>query len=116
MPADSSIHIRERELGELRFNVSVVIGNAVETAVESVAEARALCLCQDVGEFRQEFTRRLERLLREAVANQFVVFVQRGAQREDAVIRLDRADPDLKNLLLTCNVRIRSHLKHSALQ
>src|SRR5205823_6136807 len=49
-----------------------------------------------------------------AVTHQLVVFVKRGAEREMAILWLDRTNPDLKDLLTPAEIRVGLKLKHSA--
>src|SRR5437016_3430395 len=114
MTLDGGIHIRDRQLRELRLQVRSVILNAVVPAVERVAEPGALRLCEDIGVLGQKFASRLEGFLRKTVPNQPVILVQSRAQGEHAVVCFDRTDPDLENLLLPCKVWIGGELKHSA--
>src|SRR5260370_41907933 len=48
------------------------------------------------------------------MTHQLVIFIKRGAEREMAILRFDRTDPYLKNLLTAAEIRIGLKLKHSA--
>src|SRR2546423_8384384 len=95
-------------------HVRVEIRDAVVATVERVTELRVLRGGQDVDVLEQKIARRFKRFLRHSVSHQLVIFVERGAQREMSIHRLDGSNPDLENLLLASKVRVWLKLKHAA--
>src|SRR5262245_30092723 len=95
-----AVDVFQSQLRESLAQVRSELWDAVIAAVERVSETRVLRLRQNVGVFDQELPCGLERLARHPLARQLVVFVKRRAQGEDRVLRLDRANPDLEDLLL----------------
>src|SRR5207244_4292174 len=67
---------------------------------------------QHINVFRQELTGRFKVILRQPVLRKLVQFIKRRSQREQPVLRLDRANPNLEDLLLAIEVRIRMKLEH----
>ena len=113
MPADRGIHVGHGEFSELRLDVRRVLGNSVVSAVQSIAQPRTLRLRQNVCEFREELASGFECLLRYTVSHHFVVFIQCRTQSKNAILRFDRTNPYLEDLLLARNIRIRCHQEHA---
>src|SRR5262245_14952639 len=114
MLPDGAVDIFQRQLRESLAQVRSELREVVVAAVERISEKRVLGLRQNVGVFDQELPRGIERLTRHPLARQLIVFVERRAQGEDGVLRLDRTNPDLEDLLLAPEIRVGRELKHPA--
>ena len=114
MLPDCPVDIVERELRQFRFQVLVVVWNAVPEAVDGIAEFGGFVLGKNVDVFGEEQPRALEVLLGHAVFDQFVQFKKSQTECIGCGIRLHRANPDLENLLLTRQVRFRLEEEHAA--
>src|SRR5215213_5118438 len=111
---DGAVHVGERELREPFAHEGGVLGRAVVAAVERVAEPRVLRRRQDVRVLRKEVSNGLEVRLLHPLAHELVVLVERGAQYEVRVLRLDGPNPDLEYLRRAPEVRVGRELEHAA--
>src|SRR6266516_2108594 len=103
---DGAVDFLERELRELVAHVSIRVGYAIVAAIQRIAELRNLRLRQDVAVFHQKLSRCFESLAKETVENKLIVFIKSCTQRKQPVLRLNRTNPDLENLLFPTKTRI----------
>src|SRR5688572_30711487 len=106
MRSKRAVDVSERQLRKLLAHICRKVLNLVVTTVQSVAELRVLRGRQDVDELHQKLSCRLEIVRGHSIPHQLVIFVKRRAQSEVTILRLDRSNPDLENLLLAAQVRI----------
>src|SRR3954471_5632914 len=111
---DRFVDLIQRERGKAFFHIAAVIRDSIVTAVESIAEAGGLGLEQHIDKFEEELPGAFEIFFRQSFSDELIIFVKRVAQREQALGWGNRTNPDLKDLLLPREVRVRLKLEHPA--
>src|SRR5688572_8348498 len=113
MRSKRTVNVSQRQFRKLLTHVRRKILNLVVATVQRVTKLGVLRGGQDVDEFHQELARRFKIVRGHSIPHQLVIFVKCCTQSEVTVLRLDRANPDLENLLLAAQVRIGLELKHA---
>src|SRR5262249_47416886 len=109
-----AVHIVESESLQLLSHKRSELAGTVISAVESVAYLLILTRGHHEDVLHQVVLHRIEILLRHALIDQLLEFMNSYAERHLRIGRNDGADPDFEDLRASRDVRIGEELEHSS--